>query len=322
MPIGRRAGAISSTATNGTTTLAATMPATAVGDIALAVCVYQSNGTAGVITPPSGWTPIPGASGHGAGTTGIQMAWAWKLAGASEPATHTWTGTNVAGRIIVAINSYTGVDPANPVSVSAFASLAASSTTRPTGSITVPAATCWVVSAFADRAASTYTGTDTERHDLPVSNTSLMYQDSNGAVAAGSTSRTATALNASSTGAQGIIALNALNNVAPTANVEYFQVVAPGSSVVLDGSASVDPDGTISSYAWDFLYPTSGNPAITNPNSQSASFTASNVEGTIYAVRLTVTDNSGATNSDVINVLVFNSAAGSNRLVRVNGSWE
>ncbi len=74
-------------------------------------------------------------------------------------------------------------------------------------------------------------------------------------------------------------------NVAPSA---VFSSVVSGSSVAFDGSGSVDPDGSIASYAWTF-----GDGGTSKLASPSHSYA---VAGD-YPVTLTVTDNGGATNA-------------------------
>ncbi|MGY1601003.1 PKD domain-containing protein [Geodermatophilus sp. SYSU D00815] len=72
-------------------------------------------------------------------------------------------------------------------------------------------------------------------------------------------------------------------NVAPTAS---FTATATGLGVALDASASTDADGTIASYAWDFGNGQTGT-------GRTASYTYPTA-GT-YQVKLTVTDDAGAT---------------------------
>ena len=81
-------------------------------------------------------------------------------------------------------------------------------------------------------------------------------------------------------------------NVSPTAS---FTATADDLSVAVDGSASSDPDGTIAGYAWTFG---DGGTA----NGATASHTYLNA-GT-YDVKLTVTDNKGASTSETKQVMV------------------
>lgn len=98
-------------------------------------------------------------------------------------------------------------------------------------------------------------------------------------------------------------------NQAPTAAAGTDQnITLPTSQVTVNGSSSLDPDGTISTYLWEKI----SGPAtftITSPNSSSTTITGL-IQGT-YVFRLTVTDNDSATDTDDIQVVV--NAAVSNR---------
>ena len=71
--------------------------------------------------------------------------------------------------------------------------------------------------------------------------------------------------------------------------------VKVGEQVHFDGSGSSDPDGTITSYAWDF-----GDSRDSNEKEPLHSYATPGV----YKVTLVVTDNNGGTDSDVIYVTV------------------
>ncbi|HEY5620239.1 MAG TPA: PKD domain-containing protein, partial [Candidatus Bathyarchaeia archaeon] len=71
--------------------------------------------------------------------------------------------------------------------------------------------------------------------------------------------------------------------------------VLTGVSVTFDAASSSDPDGTITSYLWDFGDGSTGSGATTSHSYANA--------GT-YTVRLTVTDNLGATASTTYTVTV------------------
>jgi hypothetical protein len=75
----------------------------------------------------------------------------------------------------------------------------------------------------------------------------------------------------------------------------------PNSSVTLNGSASFDSDGNISTYTWSQIEGP-GAAALTSPN---ASTTSANslVQGT-YRFRLVVTDNAGAVGADTLTITV------------------
>jgi uncharacterized membrane protein YgcG len=99
---------------------------------------------------------------------------------------------------------------------------------------------------------------------------------------------------------------SAIVNLAPVANAGPDQsMTLPTNSVNLDGSASIDPDGSIISYAWAF----SSGPAMLNPSELFAAFGMTNptftglVAGT-YVIKLTVTDNLGGTAEDTVEITV------------------
>ncbi len=91
------------------------------------------------------------------------------------------------------------------------------------------------------------------------------------------------------------------SNVIPTANAGADQTITlPTSTVNLIGSG-IDPDGSISAYLWT---KTSGptNGTITNTNTATTSITG--LSQGVYQFELKVTDNSGATGTDILQVIV------------------
>lgn len=74
-------------------------------------------------------------------------------------------------------------------------------------------------------------------------------------------------------------------NEAPSA---AFSSAATLLKVAFDGSGSSDPDGTVDSYAWDFGDTTAAGSGVSPSHTYASAGT--------YTVRLTVTDNKGATN--------------------------
>jgi chitodextrinase len=92
-----------------------------------------------------------------------------------------------------------------------------------------------------------------------------------------------------------------LANLPPIANAGQDQTTTVGTAVTFNGFGSSDPDGTITSYAWDFGDGTSGTGSIVNHT-----YSTSGTE----TVTLTVTDNSGARTSDLAFVTVLTQASG------------
>jgi len=92
-------------------------------------------------------------------------------------------------------------------------------------------------------------------------------------------------------------------NRAPVAAAGADQTVTGPVTVTLDASASKDSDGTIDSYQWE---QTAGNPVtLTAPSAAATSFAAPEVTQTeSYTFKLTVTDNKGATATDLVVVTV------------------
>jgi hypothetical protein len=97
------------------------------------------------------------------------------------------------------------------------------------------------------------------------------------------------------------------NNKQPIANAGADQVITlPGNTVVLDGTASKDPDGVISFYRWTKI---AGYGAVIE--SPGAAITnVKNLEGGIYQFVLSVRDNGGSVDTDTVEVTV-NNAPGS-----------
>jgi serine protease len=92
-------------------------------------------------------------------------------------------------------------------------------------------------------------------------------------------------------------------NTPPIAEAGAAQTVEPGTEVSLDGSASSDADGSITSYAWT----QSDGPEvdIRNANTVQGSFIAPSVTAlTDLVFTLTVTDNDGASTNDSVTITV------------------
>ena len=90
-------------------------------------------------------------------------------------------------------------------------------------------------------------------------------------------------------------------NDSPIADAGADQNVTGSSTVNLGGSGSFDPDGSISSYAWTRI--SGPSVVLTDADTSTPSFTAPNQDTTI-TLRLTVTDNEGATDTDDVSIAV------------------
>ena len=97
-------------------------------------------------------------------------------------------------------------------------------------------------------------------------------------------------------------------NQAPDADAGANQTVMSGAAVTLSGSNSSDADGTIASYAWSqTVGPTV---TLTGAATATATFTAPTVtRQTLLWFRLTVSDDDGATDQDLVRVTVDTAAS-------------
>ncbi len=97
------------------------------------------------------------------------------------------------------------------------------------------------------------------------------------------------------------VTVNAATNQAPTANAGIDQnITLPVNTVSTNGSGT-DPDGTIASYQWVKI---SGPASGTIVNATSATTNITGLTQGVYQFQLTVTDNSGATGTDIMQVTV------------------
>lgn len=96
---------------------------TTTGDVMIASIAARPN--SGTITPPAGWTLLPGNNALGAGDathtviqTGGQTHYHWvyyKVATASEPARYTWSISGTLNGLVGSIMSFRGVDTTSPI---------------------------------------------------------------------------------------------------------------------------------------------------------------------------------------------------------------
>ncbi|MES2649715.1 MAG: PKD domain-containing protein [Bacteroidota bacterium] len=91
-------------------------------------------------------------------------------------------------------------------------------------------------------------------------------------------------------------------NKGPVANAGPDQsITLPANSVTLNGSASSDPDGTITSFQWTKLSGP-GTPEIVTPASTQTD--VKNLEEGVYVYELTVTDDKGSIARDTLQITV------------------
>lgn len=106
-------------------------------------------------------------------------------------------------------------------------------------------------------------------------------------------------------------------NESPVAEAGNGQTISlPIDFVTVDGTASSDPDGTISSYLWTKV---SGPATYTITSPTTAITTITGLVAGTYIFRLTVTDNDSATDADEVTITVL-AAPSSNRRRWFRGS--
>ncbi|MFT3680628.1 MAG: metallophosphoesterase [Ferruginibacter sp.] len=102
-----------------------------------------------------------------------------------------------------------------------------------------------------------------------------------------------------------ITVIPGITNIAPVANAGKDTIImAPASSVTLDGSASSDADGTISNYKWSLISGPANNYQVVSD--ESAITAVNNLTDGLYLFRLKVTDNLGGVGYDTVAVSVGN----------------
>jgi hypothetical protein len=105
---------------------------------------------------------------------------------------------------------------------------------------------------------------------------------------------------------------NGPGNQPPVANAGPDQTVIVGESVSFNGSASYDPDGTITNFHWDFDGNGTADGAIVNRVFSSAGH---------LTTTLTVTDNQGATGSDTMVLTVLSTTDAIQNLTQIVQSF-
>ena len=109
------------------------------------------------------------------------------------------------------------------------------------------------------------------------------------------------------------VTVNPEPNEIPVADAGQDQVIVfPATSVVLSGSGSTDADGTIVSYEWIKSTGPSGG-LVADADNVSTEVTGL-IPG-VYVYQLTVTDNRGATDTDVVQISVNDSGCPSQPVI-------
>jgi hypothetical protein len=105
-----------------------------------------------------------------------------------------------------------------------------------------------------------------------------------------------------------VVVVAAFPNAAPTANAGPDQTIPKNTQVILDGSASFDPDGDPITYLWSFVALPQGSTAVlTGADTPAPTFMAD--RGGDYVVRLTVNDGQVDSTPDTVVTVSVNDPA-------------
>ncbi|MGO4293453.1 PKD domain-containing protein [Chitinophaga sp. RAB17] len=111
---------------------------------------------------------------------------------------------------------------------------------------------------------------------------------------------------ATSVASVNVVVLAAIINKPPVANAgNNIQIQLPVNTASLDGSGSTDADGQITTWAWKKTAGPAGGDLTT---AGAAKTNAGNLQEGTYTFQLSVTDNSGASSSASVNVVVLAAA--------------
>ena len=119
-----------------------TPPGASAGDLLVAVVVVDGSD---LIAPPAGWNEVS----LGVSTNQVAVGVWWKLAGSTEPLSHTFTWTNFE-QSYGWMMRFTGHDAANPINVSAAANGTSSTPVSPAVTTSVDNATILRLGGFDD----------------------------------------------------------------------------------------------------------------------------------------------------------------------------
>jgi PKD repeat protein len=243
----------STTASTNSATQRVTEPASvAAGDALLLFAT--SNTAATVATPPAGWT----LQGSRLSSTDTQTLLYSKVATASDAGSQPTIVYSATTKAVVTMLAYSGT-AANPIRTVASAAETVNRTTHTTPAVTVPTDGSWVVSYWADKSSATTAWSlptaQSARSAIAgtgaghVTSVSADRGESEPAGSAGALTATADSSSAKATMWSVVLKPANAPNEAPVA---AFTTSCTHLTCTVDGSTSFDPDGTVTSYAWDF----------------------------------------------------------------------
>ena len=278
-----------------------TVPSSVVAGDGLVLFV-SINGT-GTVSTPTGWT----ARGSQVSSS-MRTVLLSKVAMASDAGSRVTVSLSQQLKADLVVAAYSGTDPVDPIHAFTSAGETTSRAGHTNPVTTATEAGTLAVSYWSDKSAATTSWTapasQTVRHTSFGSGggrVSALLTDPGSPGTLGSHGGiTATANSASDKATMWTVLLapaQPAGNQPPTAD---FEVSCTGLECDFDSTGSVDPDGTIATWAWNF-----GDGATATEASPTHTFGSADS----YQVTLTVTDNNGATDTHTETVTVDTSAA-------------
>jgi RHS repeat-associated protein len=277
---------------------------TTVNDVMIAAIGLRPS--TATLTPPAGWTLVRRMDNPAENANSLAVY--RKVAGAAEAGSYAWTLAG-ATHAVGGIQSFSGVDTANPIDVEA-GQATANALTHATPSVVTTVANTMVVSSHTFSSAATWTPPAgmTESFDIAsptAPNIAGQAIEGNRVVqaAAGATGiKTANAANDADVGNTHILALRPFVNTAPTVSLtspaNNATFTAP-ASIILTADAQ-DTDGTVTQV--EFFQ---GATLIATRTVAPYSILWTGVLAGSYSLTARVTDNQGAaTTSAAVNVTV------------------
>ena len=287
----------------------ATPTGTAANDVMIAAIGFNNSSAA--ITPPSCWTLV--RRGDNSAATSNSLAVYRKTAAAGEPASHTW-GVAGGAFLVGGIQSFSGVDTANPIDAEAGQSTA-SATAHDTPSITTSTANTMLVTAhtFASSQSWTPQAGLSESFDRLSGVASATGQSITGghqaqAAAGASGAKRSTAATSADRGNTHILALNRfIPNTPPTVSLTSPPNGAsfPAPANITLTAAAADSDGTIQKV--EFFH--GGTNLIATLTAAPYSFTWTGVPQGTFTLTAVATDNLNVTTTSAPVSVTVNRAA-------------
>lgn len=267
--------------------------------LVLALSVNANNRVFSAPTGMTDWTLLDTAT---SGTMATRIY--TKVAGPGDAGRRVTVAMDAAAKYTMTLAAYSGVRPGAIVFADVAETVNRAAHATPT--VQAPAGS-WVVSYWADKSSATTAFSlptaVSGRHALCATGTGRICSslaDSGGAVPTGTYGDlVATANSASAAATSWSIVLRTVEpNQAPTAS---FTSECDSTSCDFDAGSSSDPDGSVTSYAWDF-----GDGSTATGSTPTHDFVTSGTRD----VTLTVTDDQGTQGSVVVPVQVVRTNAG------------